>query len=540
MNKFLFIYIALILGSCAQIGRLSGGPKDTKAPKINESKSYPLPGTVNFKENKIEIAFDEYVTLNAIKQNVVINPPFEKGKEPEYKMKGKKLIIKFQDSLEANTTYNLSFNRAVKDITEKNDSLFQFAFSTGPYLDSMTASGTVIDGYTNDPMEGVTILLFEEYNDSTPFKETSTYFTQTDKTGKFQLNYIKEGNYLIFALKDQNRNNLYDLTTEGFGFIEEEMKFSVDSVHQSNVLFRISQITPDKLVLLEYDHEFPGPLQLKFNKDIENLNLKTLQDSSIQYSLDLKSEDDSLIIWIPPIDRDTLKLKVIANDTILDTLDLYMRYLGKGAQADLRVPEFKLESNAKPSLDYYDTLEITSTLPIGFLDSNRVYILDKDSNVQENIEFKFSYRKIKVYGDWEPKMQYRLVFPDSSVVSKYGFKNDSTQILFNKQQSDYYGNLFLNLRVDQEAPYILELMNDRNKVLRTVNLDKSSRVKFELLAPGNYKFRLIRDENKNERWDPGNFMKKIQPERVFYLKSPVNMRSNWDQEVDWEIKSMED
>lgn len=523
--------------ACAQIGRLSGGPKDQAAPKINENKSDPLPGTTNFSGDRIEIAFDEYISLSGIKQNVTINPPFEKGKEPDYKMKGKKLIIKFNDSLKPNTTYNFSFNRALKDITEKNDSLFQFAIATGPYLDSMTAGGMVLDAYTNEPKENITIMMYEEFEDSTPYKSTPIYFTQTDKQGQFKINYIKEGEYLIFALNDQNRNNLYDLTTEGFGFIEDNLSFSVDSVHQNTLFFRMSQITPDKLVLEEYEHEFPGPLKLKFNKEVDNFSIRTLQDSSIQYSIDLNSEDDSLICWIPPIDRDTLSLKLIVNDTILDTLDLSMRYLGKGSYAELRVPEFKLESNAKPSLNYYDTLEITSTLPIGYLDSTRLYVLDEDSVVQENIHFKFNYRKISVYGNWEPKMPYRLLILDSSIVSKYGYKMDSTQIVFKKQASDYYGNLFLNLRVEEESPYVLELMNTTNKVLRTVELNQSSRVKFELLAPGNYKFRLIKDKNANGKWDPGNYLQKIQPERVYYLKSPVNMRSNWDQEVDWEIKS---
>ncbi|MEZ4938375.1 MAG: Ig-like domain-containing domain [Crocinitomicaceae bacterium] len=535
MNKFILIYIAFLLSACAQVGRLSGGPKDEAAPSINESKSNPLPGTTNFQGNQLEIAFDEYISISGIKQYVTINPPFEKGKEPDYKMKGKKLVVRFNDSLKPNTTYNFSFNRALKDITEKNDSLFQFAFSTGPYLDSMSAEGKVLDAYTNEPKENVTLLLFEEMEDSTPYKSTPIYFTQTDKNGKFKLKYIKEGEYMIFALKDQNRNNLYDLTTESFGFIEDPMRFNVDSVHQGGLLFRMSQITPDKMVLESYDHEFPGPLQLKFNKDVENLNLKTINNEPIQFSLDLKSEDDSLICWIPPVDQDTLALQIIVNDTILDTLTLSMRYLGKGSNAELRVPEFKLVPNAKPSLDYYDTLEITSTLPIGFVDSARIYVLDKDSNLVKGIHFKSNYRKITVYGNWEPKMQYRLVIPDSAVVSKYGYKNDSTQIIFNKQQSDYYGNLFLNLRVAEPSFYVLELLNTQNKVLRTVELDQSSRVKFELLAPGNYKFRLIKDANHNGKWDPGNYLKKIQPERVYYLQSPVNMRSNWDQEVDWEI-----
>lgn len=528
-----------MIGACAQVGRLTGGPKDETAPGIDQAKTYPLPGTTNFKENKVLIQFEEFVTLSGAKQNIIINPPFKKGKEPEYKVSGKKLTIKFQDSLDENTTYNISFNRAIKDITEKNDSLFQFAFSTGPYLDSMTVAGKVIDAYTNKPVKGTTILLFKEKSDSTPYKEIATYFTQTDEKGNFKINYIKNGTYLIFALEDQNRNNLYDLSTEGFSFLPDFMNFSEDSVHQSGILFRMSQITPNELYIEEFDHEFPGPLVIKFNKELESFNLKTMDGATVQYSLDLKSTGDSLICWIPPVDQDTLYLQVSEKDTIVDTLKLYMRYLGKGVNVDIRPPQFKLEANARPSLDYYDTLEISSTLPIGFIDTSKILVFDKDSSLISAVSFKYNFRKISVYGEWEPKMNYKLVFLDSSVVSKFGFKNDSTTILFNKQQSDYYGNLFVNLRIKEAGAYVFELMNEQNKVIRTVNLDESSRIKFELLAPGKYKFRLIKDENSNGKWDPGHFMQKTQPERVYYLDKPVGMRSNWDQNIDWNIESKE-
>lgn len=536
----LFYIVSLLLYSCAQVGRLSGGPKDEAAPNLDSSKTYPLPGTTNFNEKEITIGFSEFISISSVKQNVVINPPFAKGKEPEFKMKGKKLLVKFQDSLQENTTYNLSFNRAVKDITEKNDSLFQFAFSTGPFLDSMSVTGNVIDAYTNQPQKGVTILLFTELADSTPYKELPTYFTQTGEDGSFQLNYIKKGEYLIFALEDQNRNNLYDLTTEGFSFIGSTMQFNEDSVTQTGVLFRMSKITPDELYIEEYNHEFPGSLNLKFNKDVQNLSLKKLDNSPIQFSLDLSSTDDSLVCWIPPTDQDTLKIKVFEDDLVVDTLKLYMKYLGKGVNAEIRPPEFKLQANARPSLDYYDTLEVTSTLPIGSIDTTKILVLDKDSIPVTDISFQYNFRKIKIYGEWNPKESYRLLIQDSAIISKTGFKNDSTLILFNKLKSDYYGNLFVNLRIHEQSNYIFELMNEKNKVLRTVSLDQSSRIKFELLGPGKYKFRLIKDENNNGVWDPGNYLEKIQPERVYYMGNPVNMRSNWDQDVDWTIESYQE
>jgi len=41
-------------------------------------------------------------------------------------------------------------------------------------------------------------------------------------------------------------------------------------------------------------------------------------------------------------------------------------------------------------------------------------------------------------------------------------------------------------------------------------------------------FRYIRDKNGNKEWDTGNYLKKIQPEMVYYSTDTINLRANWD------------
>ena len=75
----------------------------------------------------------------------------------------------------------------------------------------------------------------------------------------------------------------------------------------------------------------------------------------------------------------------------------------------------------------------------------------------------------------------------------------------------------------------MELINEKNQISRRVVKSNSIDLyKFENLNPGNYKLRLIFDKNENNKWDSGNYLKKIQPEKVIYLPDKIELRENWE------------
>ena len=51
---------------------------------------------------------------------------------------------------------------------------------------------------------------------------------------------------------------------------------------------------------------------------------------------------------------------------------------------------------------------------------------------------------------------------------------------------------------------------------------------FKYLLPGDYLFRYIKDQNGNKKWDTGDYIKKIQPEMVYYSPDTIKLRANWD------------
>ena len=114
----LFIYIVFIalLISCAKISSPTGGPRDRTPPVVVESS--PPNATKNFKGDKIEIVFDEYVVLDNINEKFMISPPMKK--KPRVIVRGKGVNVEFEEKLKDSTTYTLYFQDAIRDLNEGN------------------------------------------------------------------------------------------------------------------------------------------------------------------------------------------------------------------------------------------------------------------------------------------------------------------------------------------------------------------------------------------------------------------------------------
>jgi len=74
----------------------------------------------------------------------------------------------------------------------------------------------------------------------------------------------------------------------------------------------------------------------------------------------------------------------------------------------------------------------------------------------------------------------------------------------------------------------VQLTDEKGKLYREIYLSEATAIDFNTLEPGNYLIRIIFDSNANGRWDTGNYLKKIQPERVIYYPGVIEMRANWE------------
>ena len=199
--------------SCARIVTPKGGEKDVQPPSFVSSS--PERNAINFKGNRIEINFDEYIALDNATDKLIVSPPLKN--KPVIGSKLKTLYIKDLDSLAENTTYIFDFGDAVIDFTEGNRlNHFSFAFSTGNHIDTLNYEGIIYNAYTLKPEQAKYVALYSDTNRQYIKEKLPDYITKSDSSGRFYFQNIKEGDYLVLAFDDQNRNMLYDLNTEGF------------------------------------------------------------------------------------------------------------------------------------------------------------------------------------------------------------------------------------------------------------------------------------------------------------------------------------
>ena len=155
MTKLKYITVLFIVASfftsCAKRGTITGGPKDTIAPKI--VGSFPENFSTNFKGNEIKINFNELIKVKDITKQLIISPPMKK--QPVIVPQGsasKFISIKILDTLQENTTYSFNFGQSISDNNENNPySQFKYVFSTGSYIDSLTVVGKIKDAYNQKP-----------------------------------------------------------------------------------------------------------------------------------------------------------------------------------------------------------------------------------------------------------------------------------------------------------------------------------------------------------------------------------------------------
>src|SRR6476620_12313699 len=106
----LIVCMDVIGGSgCANIVPPQRGPRDTIPPML--IKATPNDSTTNFRSNRIELLFDEYIDLQNASQNILFTPTFEQS--PQIDVRLRTMTIHLRDTLEPNTTYSINFGNAL-------------------------------------------------------------------------------------------------------------------------------------------------------------------------------------------------------------------------------------------------------------------------------------------------------------------------------------------------------------------------------------------------------------------------------------------
>jgi uncharacterized protein (DUF2141 family) len=525
-KNFFFLILVLFVFGCASIQKPMGGPRDLTPPKV--LKATPENMTRNFSAKKITLEFDEFFKLNNQYQEISISPAMEKL--PEYNVSRKELNIDFKDSLQKNTTYVINFGKAIQDVNESNTlQNFTYVFSTGPHIDSLSMSGSVTNSITQEKEKEVTVMIFPLKQDSLMFgKKKPTIYATTDSSGNFSLNNLHDGEYRIYALKEQSPNKIFDNDKELIGFSNRTINLNKDT---SDIKLALFQQIPEKFRLTEKKFTLNGVFSMIFNKRLDNPSIKIVYPPGFdnQKIAEISKTNDTALVYMRNMDFDSLRVAIYDNNKPLDTV-----YQLKGKKEGFtRTLTFSYgisrDNKLKPNTD----LRVTANLPIESFETGLIalnedsvnitnFTIRKDSINTRNLFIKYRFR---------PGSKYQLLINEAAVTDIYKDKNKRAGIQFVADKPENYSMLTLKVTVPEpNKQYVIELIDEQKNVVRTDVVTKTTSVVYRNFLTQKYKVRVVYDTNKNGRWDSGNVKRRAQPENIWLNEKEITLRPNWEAE----------
>ncbi len=525
-SKYILLLIVFAVISCAKKGTITGGAKDTLAPKM--IGSFPKNMSTNFNGKEIRITFDEYIKLKDLSKQLIISPPMKRQPEVLPSTASKYINIRIKDTLLPNTTYSFNFGKSIQDNNEGNPyQQFKYVFSTGSHIDSLTLGIKVKDAIEKKVADYISIMLYEandKYNDSVVYKEVPRYVTNTLdslKLGKFE--NLKQGKYKLVAIKDVNGNNKFDPKTDKIGFLKDFIKIPNDTIYELELFkeemsfkaINVSQASASKFTLGYQGNTKDVKINIKKNGEI------------IPFVMTKLPKKDSLQVWFRGIKGDSLSIDV-AKDKFKKTFSLKVKEQKKDS--------ISYSAEQTSNLNFREIFAVNSNIPLSKIDVSKMKLINKDSaEVKFTTEYDEFNQQLKFNFKKEPLEKYNLKIFPGALINFNDKKNDTLTYSFSTNNTTDYGNLKVTLENVKRFPVIVELTTEKGEILATEFSEKSNVINFDLLEPKKYILRLIYDDNKDKLWTPGSFLEQRQSEEVIYFPKEIDVRANWDVEQPFDL-----
>ena len=571
---FSIFLAALTLSRCANVVTPSGGPKDQKTPVVLDAS--PKNNSTDFKGKTIHLTFDEFVTLNNPSKNVLISPPM--SKKPSYRTSGKSLIIKFEEPLKSNTTYSINFGDAIKDLHEGNVfSGYVFNFSTGNNIDSLSLLGKITSASTLQPVESLLVGLYSDDNDtvtfdSLPYLVKPAYITTTNKKGEFEFSGLADNEYLIFALNDNNSNLIYDLPTEEIAFSPSLVKPYY--IEKQILTTQTDSIAPQDSIIEEPKVEYPsyelfsfiqedsiqklfkkelvedGLLRFAFRYPAQDVDIHVLEELPDTFNIvSVYSTRKDTVLWYFTPNKDSLWISINDGVNISDTTHYSLKprksvSRRKRKQEAVVAKPLVVKNNLKSNkLKPEQPLILSFNEPVTrFNMPDSTVFIDSKDTLYNCIGFEkldSSGFKYKIISTFKPENKYQIIIPDSVFFGVRNATNDTIKLNFGIREESEFGNIYITVDVPEDVPQVIvELQTEQGKTIGTQIIKATQELAFMYLEPGKYKLKAILDLDTNGVWSPGNFGKRLQPEKIVFYDGTLEVRANWDIDLDepWKLE----
>ena len=517
-----------------------GGEKDETPPEL--INTIPENKATNYDGNTVELFFSEYIEETSVEDAISILPALKY--EPNIIYKGKKIVIRFNDSLQQNQTYIIVINRNLSDERKvKLSQGIQFAFSTGNEIDSGSISGKIY----NSNQSSVQLWKIQDELDSIHFfNRIPDYSIDASNNGDYQFSYLSPGNYRLAAL---------DHSFSGMPIIPKKMlyglywKHSIKLKNQENVkgvnVFLPSETNSIKMVQAEWIEGSWG--SITFSKPIDdyhgNMPIDIFYEDSTKAGADFfqdPNDNKKLNFKLDRLTHEYILIKV--NDPEHQKNDLF-----ELAKIRINMDTYvdSMNISLAPQLDSEELqIEEHKIVPLNLIFSSLIDIENSNTNfpiIQDstNIQYTAEWEdplSIKLIPklNWIPNKLYNINIHRDSVIPIYRkFLKDSVLTLSFKT-SDYqqYGSLIINLKNNTFKNLRIEAKKiDKEGTIIKNNLNSNNQFILNHMPEGRYLLMFFQDINNDNRISSGNLNPYQSSEWFYYYPDTIDIRSNWDIEL---------
>lgn len=357
------------------MGSPDGGWYDDDPPRVIGCS--PEDQATNVTSNKITIYFDEFIKLADASQNVIVSPP--QLEMPEIKTQGKKIVVNLIDSLKPNTTYTVDFSDAITDNNEGNPlGNYTYTFSTGEQIDTFEVAGYVLSADKLDPVQGISVGLYDDLADSAFRTKPLLRISRTDERGHFVIKGVAPGEYRVYALQDADGEFKFSQKSEMIAFSHQTYTPSCKPDIRQDTIWR-DTLHIDNIVRVPYTHFYPDEVVMLAFQEVQDtrnlLKIERLQpdrftmfftygdkrlpvikglnfDSDSAFIVETSEKKDTITYWLRDttlVNQDTLRMDITYMMT--DTLGQLVEQTDSAIEVLAKTPYEKRQKQLKKEIE---------------------------------------------------------------------------------------------------------------------------------------------------------------------------------------------
>jgi hypothetical protein len=546
--KTLIIFGFGLYSACANQGAPPGGPPDQTPPYMVHTISDSNATNVS-RTTAVEFEFSESIDAGSVASSVegavFISP--NPGDDAKLKVKGRKIRVEMADSLIADITYTITLGTGIKDLRRNAlKESYTLGFSTGEKLDRKQINGRV---FAEKSAEVTVWSYFLDTNDEIdPTIIRPAYATQCDEEGNFRLANLASRNYRLFAVRDRNKNQLYDKSTEQIGVTSSDVDLRGENQYARNMFFRMMLEDTSLVRIVSLDQADRRHLRIRFSRAVhpgpkDDNRLSEVNGRKLSI-VDLLPDPDNPNLWsVTTLPRDSLHCELLIKnlkDTYGRPVSDSIRYEFKSvANPDTTSPRIRSVIPPDSSRMLFPGQAILANFSeaIDTSQTDSLFTLLQDSTTQVRVIERWNgLRRLEIWPDstWSGTKWMRLNLDSTKIKDLAGHQlSDSKTFAWKVLDLDTLSAISGKITDRDSLAWgriFLQLKKDGEEAREAVAADESGSYRFGAILPGRYILSGFRDSDNNGLYSFGSTFPFLPAERFFVAQDTILVRARWPNE----------